>query len=356
MIWFTKRDRADAAFAEAIRPELRGGGLKVPPPSVGLRERILADRAAGARVILPVERENGGFPVRYLIAAVAMIVALLGLPLYRASRDEPTNAQPVAVLSLFGSIAHAEQPAGSPRLPGAFALHPERVHARTLRYRRVVNDSAQDVSKTAESVLSLTADSSTGTAAWRVARVEHEMSTDGRPPVTSAETLLVRQKDLGLITRAVHVRPYRRWVGINIEQRFSGDSVTGRMTLDDIKGMRPIVRRLPSAYGPFLSDALAPVYLSTVPLSAQWRGSVTLLGWAVIPKDVLHPVELRVTGEERVRVPAGTFDCWRMTIQHSGGVVDYWVRKSDGIAVRLVEKNLPDGGERVVTLVGESDK
>jgi len=72
--------------------------------------------------------------------------------------------------------------------------------------------------------------------------------------------------------------------------------------------------------------------------------------------DRLRPVQLRVTGEERVRVPAGTFDCWRMTISHSGGVIDYWVRKSDGIAVRLVERNPPPGGggERVVTLVSQS--
>jgi hypothetical protein len=126
------------------------------------------------------------------------------------------------------------------------------------------------------------------------------------------------------------------------------------MTQDDIDGMRPIARRLPSVYAPYLSDAFAPVYLAAVPLSAHWQGSVTLLGWAVIPKDVLRPVELRVTGEERVRVPAGTFDCWRMTISHSGGVIDYWVRKSDGIAVRLVERNAPGGGERVVTLVSET--
>lgn len=350
MMWFIKKDRAHAAIAEAIRPELTG--LKGPAPSPELRERILADRASGARVILPVERDTGRFPVRYLIAAVAVIGALLVLPLYRAGLDEPSTAQPVALLSMFGGVAHAEQPAGSPRLASAFPLHPERVHAGTLRYRRVINDSTDQVTKTAESVLTLAADKSTGSAAWRVTRVEHEVSSDGRPPVTSAETLLVRQKDLGLITRVVHVRPYRRWVGINIEQRISGDSVNGRMTLDEVEGMRPIARRLPSAYAPFLSDALAPVYLAAVPLAARWQGSATVLGWAVIPKDVLHPVELRVTGEERVRVSAGTFDCWRMTLQHSGGVADYWVRKSDGVAVKLVEQT--PVGERTVTLVGES--
>jgi hypothetical protein len=354
MIWFKKSDRQVAAFAEAIRPELVG--LRVPRPSTELRERILADRAAGARVILPVEREAGVSSIRYLIAAVAVIVALLALPSYRANRDETSAAQPVVLLSLFGGVAHAEQPRGVPRLPAALAVHPERVHAGTLRYRRVFNDSGEHVAKTGESVLSLAADNSTGTPAWRVTRVDRDLSMvggTGAPPVTSAETLLVRQKDLGLMTRVVHVRPYRRWNGINIQQRITTDSVNGRMTLEDVKGMRPIARRLPAPYAPFLSDALTPVYLAAVPLGAQWQGSVTVLGWAVIPKDVLHPVELRVTGEERVRVPAGTFDCWRMTIRHSGGVIDYWVRKSDGIAVRLVEQT-PAGGQRIMALAGES--
>jgi len=347
MIWSSRRDRA---FVEAIRPEL--ARMTTPAPSADLRERMLSDRVAGARVILPVERNPAGFPMRYLIAAVAVIVALLALPSRRASRDDAGNAQSVVLNSFFGSVVHAEQPGAAPRPPAAFPVRSERLHAGTLRYRRVVNDSTKQVAKTVESVLSLTADSSTGVPAWRVTRIDQERSNG--PPVTSAETLLVRQKDLGLITRAVHVRPYSRWKGINIEQRITGDSVNGRMTLDDIQGMRRIAQRLPSVYAPYLSDALAPVYLATVPLSANWQGSVTLLGWAVVPSDVLQPVQLRVTGEERIRVPAGTFDCWRMTISHSRGVIDYWVRKADGIAVRLVERNTPVGGERVVTLVSET--
>src|SRR6185503_18877729 len=72
MIWSSRRDRA---FVEAIRPEL--ARMTTPAPSADLRERMLSDRVAGARVILPVERNPAGFPMRYLIAAVAVIVALL---------------------------------------------------------------------------------------------------------------------------------------------------------------------------------------------------------------------------------------------------------------------------------------
>jgi hypothetical protein len=350
MTWFGRRDRALDAFAEAIQPEL--AGLRTPAPSAELRERTLADRAAGGRVILPVERDASVSARRYIIASVAVIAGVLLLPLYRSSRETARDAQPVASLSFLGNVAFAEQPAGAPRLPAALPIHPERIHAGTLRYRRVFSDSTDRVVKTVESTLSVAADSSQGTPAWRVVRLEQEFGIG--VSAINAETVLVRRSDLGLMTRVVHVRPYRRWRGINIEQRAIGDSLSGRMTLDDVTGMRPIARRLPSAYAPFLSDALTPIYLAAAPLAAQWQGSVTVLGWAVIPKDVLHPVELRVTGEERVRVPAGTFDCWRMTASYSGGVVDYWVRKSDGIAVRAVEANVPPGGERTVTLVSES--
>ena len=349
MIWFGKKDRALEAFAEAIRPEL--AGLRTPRASSALRERMLADRATGARVILPVERAAPLLGRRYLIAAVAVIVGLLVLPLYRASRNDAWDGEPVSPLALIGNVAHAGQPTGSPRLPAAFPIHPERIHAGTIRYHRVFNDSTGRVERTVESVLSVTADSSQGTPAWRLVRFDRESSASA--PVVNAETVLVRRSDLGLMTRMVHVRPYRRWKGINIEQRAIGDSLVGRMTLDDIQGMRPIARRLPSAYAPFLSDALTPLYLTTIPLSAGWQGSVTLLGWAVVPKDVLHPVELRVTGEERVKVAAGTFDCWRMTVGYMGSVIEYWVRKSDGLAVRSIERNNPPGGERIVTLESE---
>ena len=40
---------------------------------------------------------------------------------------------------------------------------------------------------------------------------------------------------------------------------------------------------------------------------------------------------------ERVRVPAGEFDCWRLSIQFDGHKLSYWVRKSDGLGVRLYD-------------------
>src|SRR5262249_10280139 len=144
------------------------------------------------------------------------------------------------------------------------------------------------------------------------------------------ETLYVARADLRLLARAIHVSPYSRFDRINIQQRFRGDSVTGRMTTDgpSIGAGRAIARRLRPELGPYLTNAFAPLALMAVPVSATWSGSAALLGWAVIPRDIMLPIELSVEGEERLAVPAGTFDCWRLSIRSGGGKIGYWIRKS----------------------------
>jgi hypothetical protein len=89
----------------------------------------------------------------------------------------------------------------------------------------------------------------------------------------------------------------------------------------------------------------------TVPVSATWSASAGLLGWAVIPRDVYTPIELRVKGEESLTVPAGTFDCWRLSIRFSDGELSYWIRKSDGLGVRVLDqRNAATTGTREAVL------
>jgi len=350
MIWFVKRDRALETFAEAIRPEL--AALRTPPPSAELRDRILADRATGARVILPAERTLRRPMAPYLLAAVLVVAAVLALPFYRQTKDDARDAEPTSPLSYLGGggVARAQEPPPIEwRLPAALPARAERVHAGTLEYLRSWSDSSGRVVRRATSVLTVSAETAATIPAWRVVEIGRDSVAGG----TTAETLLVAQRDLRLLARAVHVRPYRKWNGINIQQRLTGDSVNGRMTLDDVQGMRRIARRLPPAYAPYVADLFSPIYLAAVPLDRQWTGRVMVLGWAVVPKDVFYPVELRVTGEQLLTVPAGRFDCWTLSIRYPGGVLESWIRKSDGIALRVVERRR-NGHERVVTLVREA--
>jgi hypothetical protein len=118
-----------------------------------------------------------------------------------------------------------------------------------------------------------------------------------------------------------------------------GDSLTGWMQTDSGLG-RPIARHLAPGFGPYLSDAIAPVLLGAATLGPEWQGRFSILGWAVRNGDVSFPARLRVLTEERVTVPAGTFDCWKVAVEASVGMQTYWVRKADGVGVRaLLERD-----------------
>ncbi|MFL5639319.1 MAG: hypothetical protein ACJ78M_08095, partial [Gemmatimonadaceae bacterium] len=174
-------------------------------------------------------------------------------------------------------------------------------------------------------------------AAWRVISVAREALPT---PHVDVESVYVSQADLRLLRRNIHVSPYRRFQRINVWQQFPGDSVTGRMTTEgpSIGVGRAFARQLPNAFAPFISESVAPVFLMAVPLARDWRGSATLLGWAVRDDDVVLPIELRVDAKDTVSVPAGRFECWRLSLRFSGKQIDYWVRTSDGLGVRLLDK------------------
>jgi len=90
-------------------------------------------------------------------------------------------------------------------------------------------------------------------------------------------------------------------------------------------------------------------------MGKDWRGSASVLGWAVRNNDVFTPVTMRVDGEEMVRVPAGTFACWRMSLDAGAGHRQwYWVRQRDGIGVRGVDSTWAGGrGVRELVLTSE---
>jgi hypothetical protein len=327
MRFFPWRRRALDDFAEAIRPELRSVGA--PEPSPELRARILASRAAGARVILPesVTRQSTATKRIGLVIAVAAAFLLVFVPLRRSVT--PNEDAVVARSTFFGREAFAYTPARGPRpaLPAITLSRPNAIRPLTLEFARLVPGGATQQRDTVM-VAPATVD---GIEAWRITLT----ARDGRH--VDAESLHVARSDLRLLTRVVHVAPYSRFDRINIRQRFVGDSVLGRMTTDgpSIGEGRPIARRLRPEFAPYVPNALTPLLLMATPLSATWSGSASLLGWAVISRDVFVPIELRVAGEERVRVPAGAFDCWHVVLSAPTRQIDYWVRKTDGLAVRL---------------------
>jgi hypothetical protein len=323
-------------FAEAIQPELRA--LATPEPEDALLQRIIASRDAGTRIILP-EAPKSRAPAarRFVAVAIGAAILLVVVPVARQTAPRPDDL--TSVSSFLGSAAFAQAGGGGdgPALPPAPLTRTGAMRPLVVELARRVRDSSGRITSELATTLTVAADQVEGTPAWRMTSVHRDaMAAQQR---VSVETLYLARADLRMLRRAVHVTPYSRFQRINIRQHFQGDSVTGRMTTDgpSIGAGRPIARSLPPRFAPYLSDAIAPLFLMPAPLSAGWTGSASLLGWAVKPDDVFVPIELRVEGEERVRVPAGEFDCWRISIEFAGRKLSYWARKSDGLGVRMYD-------------------
>ena len=358
MIRFGFRMRGDDDWMEAIRPELQA--LPVPPARDDLLNRIITSRAKGARVILPDARSPGA-PSRWrlLFAAAAAGLALLVLPFRRARtplpdwRDAAASGDRTALEWMSAPIAFAQtEPRDSKVVVPAMNLsRTDRLRPVTLEYERTWRDSTGRLTGRLIGRVTTSLDTVNGVPAWRLVS-DNSGAREGRT-LTTIDSVFVSRADFRLLRRTTLEKPYRRYDEIRIVQEFRADSVVGRMNAkgaDASAGGRPIARRLPTARAPYIADAFAPVALIAVDLRSGWAGSASIVGWAVVDPDVYMPIDLRVEGEESITVPAGRFDCWRLSIRGGGHVVSHWVRKSDGVGVRSAEQT-SNGGRREVLLL-----
>jgi hypothetical protein len=133
--------------------------------------------------------------------------------------------------------------------------------------------------------------------------------------------------------------------GMRVSAEFRGDSLFGATTAPT--GRRSIVTVLPR--GTIINNAMLETVLRLLPLSSTWEDSAaTLTGEGT--NVVALPARLSVIGEDRVRLPAGTFDCW-VVAMHAGDQARglYWVTKRDPIVVRTALDVPSMGGAQLVS-------
>ena len=357
MIWFTRwRQSAVRDFSDAIRPELQA--LATPVAGEALLERILASRGAGDRTILPsVRAPRRRVALRYVIPlAVAAALLMLLIPgertLPRRGADSMAGPEPIANAPFLSGVAYAQEMrvADHPSLPPLRIAAARQLRPTSVEYSRVWRDSSGKIVNDMHGRVTLSLDTMAGADAWKLVSDDRGIR-DGHSQVES-ETVYVARNDLRLLSRQVHVAPYLKYDGIDVRQQFHGDRVTGTMTIPSRGVSRPIARPLPRSFGPYITDSFAPLTLMGLPLQRQWNASISVVGWAVVSRDVFIPIELRVVGEEFVRVPAGRFDCWRLSVRFFGKEMSYWVRKSDGLGVRSLDESEGRAGPaREVVLV-----
>jgi hypothetical protein len=157
-----------------------------------------------------------------------------------------------------------------------------------------------------------------GAGAWLIveARAAGAMS--------AADSLYVTKEDMSPLHRAMHMGV------LHIENDFSGDSVTGTVRLP--QGSVPVA--LASRPGLMANGNMLEVILQLLPLRKGWTGSADML--VLGPEGAGSiPVQLEVTGEEQVTVPAGTFDSWIAVVK--GNQVDQriWLAKNGRRIVKV---------------------
>ena len=352
MRWFRSRDRRLEDWAEAIQPELRA--MESPAPSEALLDRILASRAGDARVILPDvdDRPRRAWSRLVIPAVCAAALLVLAIPFRRPSlvgNDGSSSVERVATEWIPTSVAFAQtERSGAPLIQFA---NVDRLRPVTLEYARSWRDSARREVARTTSVVTLQPTVSDGLPAWLLVSRNTGVS-DGRP-LLAVDSVTVRRSDLRLLRRTSLLSPYRRYDEISITQDYRANRIDGRMIATGRnvrRAQRSFERTLSTELRPYLVDAFGPVLLGAVSLHAGWRGAATMVGWAVRDDDVSMPIELQVLGEDVVDVPAGRFDCWRLAIRYGGRTLSFWVRQSDGVAVRSLESQ-PSGTIRESVLL-----
>jgi hypothetical protein len=249
----------------------------------------------------------------------------------------------------FVSPAFAQTPPRAPGAPPIATFNPKVLDGKQFEYRIQFLDSTGRITPNGSGKIVSTRTQYEGVPAFRVSHTATISVNNQQRALT--ETLFVDPTTLRLLGRSLSEAPYSHFSKISIRQRFVGDSVIGEMRTDS-SIHRPIAQRLTPTFGPYISDALAPLALAGVTLSPTWRGSLSVVGWAVRPNDVFYPVTVWVVGEEALPSPSGPVPCWKLRVSAPPEQRVEWVRKSDGIAIKSRDDGPPSPqGRREFVLI-----
>ncbi len=131
----------------------------------------------------------------------------------------------------------------------------------------------------------------------------------------------------------------------HLVMEFRGDTAYGGTSAPP--GRHSSIAGVPA--GTIVSGAMLENELRLMPLQPMFQDSTATLSVTLGGMSVL-PTRIAVIGEDRVRVAAGTFDCWVVSV-HAGDSARglYWVTKHDPIVVRSALDVPTLGGAQLVT-------
>jgi hypothetical protein len=338
------RCRADVAF----RRELADDARRIPVPSAPAEvlRRVLEERAAGQRVILPggEDRAPSRPRTRWIAAAAALAAAVAAVAVWQGTRPSvptsPDEGLPTLHAGWLATPAYAAEPGVVPPVTG---IDGSRVRPGRWTYEIRAVRAGRVVGGVERGAIEIRAARMGAAPAWSV--------SDGwwGHPHDMSETTLMDARTLAPLHRLARDVGHSRFT---VEQWFTADSIRG--TMKTATRTQVIARRLPVRGAPFFAGegSMLPL-MRSVRLHPRWQGSLSTLGWGAVESDLSYPLSLRVAGEGRIRIPSGTFDCWRVLAGTGPRPRAFWVRKSDHLPILSRDAPGRDGRAAEWVLVAE---
>lgn len=323
------------------------------PPNDDLLLRALEHRRDGMRIILPTPDVAPSSRRRVTPGVAALVVAAAAVAFTWLNRHSGPDVASVNELVLAGFVPRAAEARSMPRA-GTAITH--QLVPMSLTYAKRIRAPGAGKTWTPAGELSVRvaydgrADAWLLTSSW--SHIDGVVGMENARAWT--ETLRVAGPRLAPVTRAVDVVPYRRFAGISIRQRYHDDSVVGQMRLAENTTRRPIAGDFASYRDRLMaSDLLGPFFFMGVPLASGASFDIGLLGWAVVPNDVILPLQMQVIGADSIDTPMGVCDCLKVAVSFAGRVGYDWLRRRDHLGI-LTRRELPDGSMREISLVREA--
>ena len=221
---------------------------------------------------------------------------------------------PLLIAAVSAALTAQTPFASAPRL---LHVDPTRLTPGQFVYETVLE---HDITATAlgSRTVSATPASYNGTNAWLL------LESKSGGTISSLDSLFVDQTAL----RPLHWSSTIGKAHLGIE--FRNDSAFGGTNAPS--GRQSVFSAVPPAT--IVNAAMLEMALRTLPLNAAWEDSTTTLSVSLNGVTPL-PTRVAVIGEDNVRVPAGQFDCWVVSVRAADltrGM--YWVTKSNPIVVR----------------------
>jgi hypothetical protein len=314
--------REEVALARSL--SVRLGSLPPDAPDPALLNRIHRSLAAGYQGPAPMVRRGR---LRAPLATAALLAAGLGavglmrsrMPADdragRAARDE---GLPPITLALLPPAVWAQEAQRNPvpRYPYVRRLDTSRLRRGELAFAERMIVDGYPASTARAGVVTLKPVRQDDGEAWLVASQWQNLNGN------VADTAILRTADLALLYRSEHLGGVSR-----LTRHFKPDSGGNPGAVAAAgPGLNPVMN---------VSDLESlQLLLQALPLGRHWVGTVRAACLAKCSNGWL-PLDLQVTGEETIEVPAGRYRTWRVEFDLAGLHHAWWVDQPTGLLVKL---------------------